>query len=123
MIGVNTKGDVPNQKRDLLKLVFDIARVISIIYNNNQGESEVMKKILVVIIVVVVLCLGGYFFLTKDTSFHLPGGQENLKAVLATVYEQKSVWEELEDETTGFFETGFCFIDIDLDGNKELAVE
>ena len=84
-----------------------------------------MKRytLVMIIIIVIALILGVGFFVIKGMVPQATGGKVDSAKVVSKVYEKRNLWEEFTNDFSGIYETGFCFIDIDLDGVKELAVQ
>ncbi len=79
-----------------------------------------MKKIFLIVSIILALFLVGCGDKEKTTS------KEKLNTeIIDTYLENCEIWEntELLDTSYGFYIPGFTFFDIDLDGEKELAVQ
>ncbi len=82
-----------------------------------------MKKIFLVVSIILALFLVGCDNKNSDLSdsVELTTNEE----IISTYLKNNEVWEDVEmlETSYGFYIPGFSFFDIDLDGEKELAVQ
>lgn len=82
-----------------------------------------MKKVITVFIIIAILFVGAFMYINNK--------EENLDTkksdVVENYYSNKDIWENKKSmklaKNTENYEAGYCFLDIDLDGKKELAVQ
>lgn len=82
-----------------------------------------MKKVITVFIIIAILFVGAFMYINNK--------EENLDTkksdVVENYYSNKDIWENEKGmklaKNTENYEAGYCFLDIDLDGKKELAVQ
>jgi hypothetical protein len=81
-----------------------------------------MKKLIWILFICFTLILVGC---GKNNSELESNKIKTPEQIIDLYFTQKSVWEDTETLKTsfGFYNPGFTFFDIDLDGNKELAVQ
>ena len=82
-----------------------------------------MKKIIGILLICFALILTGCG--NKDDDNLVDKKVKDNQEIVARFLKQNEVWEDTETLKTsfGFYNPGFSFFDIDLDGTKELAVQ
>lgn len=78
---------------------------------------------MIVMICVIVLILALLACLILKSCHASKTKPQDTGNLIETYYQNKSLWVAQSTEQEGAFEKGFCFMDIDLDGQKELAVQ
>lgn len=81
-----------------------------------------MKKIIAISIIIIILGVGTYFYMNTENIKE----NENIN-VVEEFYTNKEIWQNFDlmpiGGIAGIYKTGYTFFDIDLDGEKELAVQ
>ena len=81
-----------------------------------------MKKFIAILIIILIVGVGAYFVLNIEEEIVYTKDD-----IIKTYHSNKSVWENLDSMPSngiaGIYKTGYAFFDIDLDGEKELAVQ